>query len=146
MKIRTLLTVALLLFSAVVPLRTLADNGSAGPVTYANGDVATATTTNCKPGDVCAKIQLGNGDEVQVLTGSSGLCNPYIMTFMRYSKGQLAAVWSSTTDRYPDSTGGFSGTKCVGFRNTHMKVDGIIDMGVFQNRDGTVFVQFFPAQ
>ena len=146
MNIRTLSIAAIIALSAALPYHALADNGSAGPVTYSNGDIATATTQNCAPGNVCAKIQLGNGDQVQVLTGSSGLCNPYIMTFMRYSKGQLAAVWSSTTDRYPDSTGGFSGTKCVGFRNTHMKVDGIIDMGVFQNRDGTVFVQFFPAQ
>jgi hypothetical protein len=36
------------------------------------------------------------------------------------------------------------GPKCGGFRNTHMDLEGrVIDMGIFQNREGTIFVQFF---
>jgi hypothetical protein len=121
----------------------LAD-GSSGPVTYSNGDVATATK-ECDAGEVCATITEANGDVIKVLTGSSGRCNPYVMTFMRYTKDQLIAVWSTPTDRNPDSGGGMmSGPKCGGFRNTHMWLDkGVIDMGVFQNTDGKVFVLFF---
>lgn len=145
MRLRSCIFGAVIGALVFLPFAAVADDGSAGPVTYANGDVATATTQNCAPGEVCAKIQLANGDRIAVLTGGSGHCNPYIMTFMRYSKGQLQAVWSTPTDRNPDVQGSF-GTRCGEFHNTHMKVDGIIDMGVFQNRDGTVFVKFFPAQ
>jgi len=57
----------------------------------------------------------------------------------------LDRVWSTPTDRNPDSPGSFgTGAKCGSFRNTHMAVDGgIIDMGIFQKTDGTIFVQFF---
>ena len=117
-------------------------DGSTGPVKYANGDVATATA-ECGPGDVCGNLTLANGDQVKILTGGSGHCNPYIMTFMRYHQGQLDAVWSTPTDREPDSSGGFGGPKCGSFRNTHMMLDGgTVDMGIFQNKDGTVSVQF----
>jgi hypothetical protein len=119
-------------------------DGSAGPVSYPNGDVATATT-KCGPGELCATIILPGGDQIKVLTGGSGRCNPYIMTFMRYRKDALDAVWSTPTDRNPDaSSGGFAVSgSCGAFRKTHMLIDGIVDMGVFQNKDGTVFVQFF---
>jgi hypothetical protein len=120
-------------------------DGTAGPVKYANGDQATATP-KCGPGDVCATITLADGDTVKVLTGGSGRCNPYVMTFMRYHLGQLDAVWSTPTDRNPDSSGGYGGSKCGGFRNTHMLIDnGAVDMGIFQNKDGTVFVLFFAG-
>lgn len=118
-------------------------DGSVGPVTYSNGDVATAAT-ECAAGDVCATITEANGDVIKVSTGESGRCNPYVVTFMRYTKDQLVAVWSTPTDRNPDHSGGFGGAQCGGFRNTHMKIDkGVIDMGVFQNTDGKVFVLFF---
>ncbi|HEY7992866.1 MAG TPA: hypothetical protein VID24_01490 [Candidatus Eremiobacteraceae bacterium] len=118
-------------------------DGSTGPVKYANGDVATATA-ECGPGDVCGNLTLANGDQVKILTGGSGHCNPYIMTFMRYHQEKLDAVWSTPTDRQPDSSGGFGGPKCGSFRNTHMMLDGgTVDMGIFQNKDGTVSVQFF---
>jgi hypothetical protein len=118
-------------------------DGSAGPVYYPNGDVASAAT-ECEAGDVCATINESNGDVIKVSTGESGRCNPYVITFMRYIKDQLVAVWSTPTDRNPDHGGGFGGVQCGGFRNTHMKVDkGVIDMGVFQNTDGKVFVLFF---
>jgi hypothetical protein len=119
-------------------------DGSAGPVYYTNGDVAVATA-KCGPGETCATITTASGAEIKILTGGSGHCNPYVMTFMRYTKGQLDAVWSTPTDRNPDQPGGMmSGPKCGGFRNTHMDLEGgVIDMGIFQNRDGTVFVQFF---
>lgn len=127
------------------PTATLAD-GSLGPVTYANGDVATAVE-KCGPGEVCANITRSNGDQIKVLTGGSGHCNPYIMTFMQYNKGQLEAVWSTPTDRNPDSAGGGmfgGGPACGKFRNTHMPVDGgVIDMGIFVNNDGTISVKFF---
>jgi hypothetical protein len=117
--------------------------GSAGPVYYSNGDVASAAN-ECEAGDVCATINESNGDVIKVSTGESGRCNPYVITFMRYVKDQLVAVWSTPTDRNPDHGGGFGGVQCGGFRNTHMKVDkGVIDMGVFQNTDGKVFVLFF---
>jgi hypothetical protein len=84
------------------------------------------------------------GDTIKVLTGGSGLCNPYVMTFMRYHSGQLDRVWWTPTDRNADSSGGFGGPKCVNFRNTHMSLDGgAIDMGIFQKKDGSVFVLFF---
>jgi hypothetical protein len=121
----------------------LAD-GSAGPVYYPNGDVAVATP-KCGPGELCATITTQAGDEIRVLTGGSGHCNPYVMTFMRYVKGQLDRVWSTPTDRSPDSSGGMmSGPKCGNFVNTHMNLrGGAVDMGIFQNHDGTVFVLFF---
>jgi hypothetical protein len=118
-------------------------DGSAGPVYYSNGDVATAAN-ECAAGDVCATITEANGDVIKVSTGESGRCNPYVITFMRYVKDQLTAVWSTPTDRNPDHSGGFGGAQCGGFRNTHMKIDkGVVDMGVFQNTDGKVFVLFF---
>ena len=119
-------------------------DGSPGPVYYSNGAVANAAK-ECEAGDVCATIAETNGDIIKVSTGESGRCNPYVITFMRYTKDQLVAVWSTPTDRNPDSGGGMmGGAKCGGFRNTHMKVDkGVIDMGVFQNTDGKVFVLFF---
>lgn len=123
--------------------RALAD-GSIGPVYYPNGDSAVATD-ECNPGDYCATITLAGGDTIKVLTGGSGRCNPYVMTFMRYHAGQLDRVWSTPTDRNPDSGGGaFSGPQCGHFRNTHMSLDGgVIDMGIFQKTDGAVFVLFF---
>jgi hypothetical protein len=123
--------------------RALAD-GSIGPVYYPNGDSAVATD-ECNPGDICATITLAGGDTIKVLTGGSGRCNPYVMTFMRYHAGQLDRVWSTPTDRNPDSGGSaFSGPKCGNFRNTHMMLDGgVIDMGIFQKTDGAVFVLFF---
>jgi hypothetical protein len=118
-------------------------DGSAGPVYYPNGAVASAAK-ECEAGDVCATITETNGDVLKVSTGESGRCNPYVITFMRYVKDQLVAVWSTPTDRNPDRQGAFAGAQCGGFRNTHMKVDkGVIDMGVFQNTDGKVFVLFF---
>jgi hypothetical protein len=132
-------TLAVIAFGTMTAAR---GDGSAGPVAYPNGDVATATA-RCGPGDVCATIALQGGDQIKVLTGGSGHCNPYVMTFMRYHKDALDAVWSTPTDRNPDSSGGFGGGACGGFRNTHMLVDGAVDMGVFQNKDGSVFVQFF---
>lgn len=118
-------------------------DGSSGPVTYSNGDSATAAK-ECDAGEVCATITEANGDIIKVLTGASGHCNPYVMTFMRYTKDQLMAVWSTPTDRNPDQSGGMmSGPRCSGFRNTHMTIDGVIDMGIFQNTDGKVFVMFF---
>ncbi|MDP9024133.1 MAG: hypothetical protein M3N13_02000 [Candidatus Eremiobacteraeota bacterium] len=131
--------------SALFPTAALADGGSAGPLKYANGDVATATP-KCGPGEICATIQLSNGDQIKVLTGGSGRCNPYVMTFMKYHNGQLDSVWSTPTDRSADSSSAFGGGTCGGFRNTHMLLDGgTVDMGIFQNKDGTVFVQFFTA-
>ena len=118
-------------------------DGSAGPVYYSNGDVALATA-KCGPGELCATITQASGDSIKILTGGSGHCNPYVMTFMRYVKGQIDAVWSTPTDRNPDQPGGMmSGPHCGGFHNTHMDLeDGVIDMGIFQNKDGTVSVQF----
>lgn len=119
-------------------------DGSAGPVYYPNGAVASAAK-ECDAGDVCATITEANGDIIKVSTGESGRCNPYVITFMRYIKDQLVAVWSTPTDRNADTGGGMlTGPRCGGFRNTHMKIDkGVIDMGVFQNTDGKVFVLFF---
>jgi hypothetical protein len=127
----------------VVPAVTRAD-GSAGPVYYSNGDVAVATP-KCGPGELCATLTQASGDQIKILTGGSGHCNPYVMTFMRYVKGQLDAVWSTPTDRNPDQAGGMmSGPHCGGFHNTHMDLDGgVVDMGIFQNKDGTIFIQFF---
>jgi hypothetical protein len=119
-------------------------DGSAGPVYYPNGDVAQATP-KCSPGELCATITLASGDQIKILTGGSGHCNPYVMTFMRYVKGQLDVVWVTPTDRNPDQPGGMmSGPHCGSFQNTHMSLEGgAIDMGIFQNKDGTIFVQFF---
>ena len=89
------------LYSAVAScfvVATARADGSTGPVKYANGDVATATA-ECGPGEVCGNLTLANGDQVKILTGGSGHCNPYIMTFMRYHQGQLDAVWSTPTPR-----------------------------------------------
>ena len=140
--VATLCTVALLLVPCLAEIARA--DGSAGPVYYSNGAAASAAK-ECDTGDVCATITESNGDIVKVSTGESGRCNPYVITFMRYVKDQLVTVWSTPTDRNPDSGGGMlGGAKCGGFRNTHMKVDkGVIDMGVFQNTDGKVFVLFF---
>lgn len=127
--------VAIFLFSA----RAQAD-GSTGPVYYPNGDVATATA-ECDPG--CATISQTNGDQIKVLVGDSGHCNSYVMTFMRMTNNQVVAVWASSTDRNPDTQGMMGGARCGGFRNTHQTIDGAIDMGIFQNTDGKVFVLFF---
>jgi len=123
---------------------TAAADGTPAPMYYPNGDSAVATD-GCGPGDLCATITLAGGDSIKVLTGGSGRCNPYVMTFMRYHGDALDRVWSTPTDRNPDSPGSFgSGAKCGSFRNTHMAVDsGAIDMGIFQKTDGTIFVQFF---
>jgi hypothetical protein len=144
---RPLLVTAALAAATLLTLcgaRIASADGSAGPVTYSNGDVATATK-ECDAGEVCATITEASGDVIKVLTGSSGHCNSYVMTFMRYLKDQLVAVWATPTDRNADSGGGMmGGSKCGGFRNTHMTIDhGVIDMGVFQNTDGKVFVLFF---
>ncbi|HXN09548.1 MAG TPA: hypothetical protein VN860_07780, partial [Candidatus Acidoferrales bacterium] len=69
--------------------------GSAGPVYYSNGDVASAAN-ECEAGNVCATINESNGDVIKVSTGESGRCNLYVITFMRYVKDQLVAVWSVT--------------------------------------------------
>ena len=133
----------LLCMAAFVAAAPALADGSAGPVKYANGDVATATV-KCGPGELCATIVQANGDQIKILTGGSGHCNPYVMTFMRYHAGQLDAVWSTPTDRNPDTSGAFGGATCGNFRNTHMKLENdVIDMGIFQNKDGTVFVLFF---
>jgi hypothetical protein len=116
-------------------------DGSTGPVYYTNGDIATATT-ECGPGQVCGTVTQPSGDQIKVLIGDSGHCNAYVVTFMRVTNNQVAAVWSNSTDRNPDSSG-MMGAKCGGFRNTHMMVDDAIDMGVFQNTDGKVFILFF---
>lgn len=63
---------------------------------------------------------------------------------MRYQKDQLLSVWATPTDRNAD-TSGMMGAHCGGFRNTHMTIDNAVDMGVFQNTDGKVFVLFFGA-
>jgi hypothetical protein len=118
----------------------LAD-GSAGPVYYPNGDIATATS-ECDTGQVCATVNQSNGDQIKVLIGESGHCNSYVMTFMKVSNDQVTAVWASSTDRNPDSQGMMGQARCGNFRNTHLTVD-TIDMGVFQNTDGKVFVLFF---
>jgi hypothetical protein len=128
-------------FVCMQPISKALADGSPGPVYYPNGDVATATP-ECDAGDICATIVKSNGDVVKVLIGSSGHCNSYVMTFMRFTKDQLVAVWATPTDRNPDSAG-MVGAKCGGFRNTHMPIDSDIDMGVFQNTDGKVFVLFF---
>lgn len=117
-------------------------DGSAGPVYYPNGDTATATK-ECDAGEVCATISMASGEQIKVLIGASGHCNSYVMTFMRYKSDQLTAVWATPTDRNPDQQGMMGGTKCGGFRNTHMPIDVAVDMGVFQNTDGKVFVTFF---
>ena len=128
--------------TTVVPNRTALADGSAGPVYYSNGDVANAAP-KCSPGEVCATIASSNGDQTKVLTGGSEHCNPYVMTFMRYHEGQLDAVWSTPTDRSPDAQG-MMGSHCGGFTNAHMMVQGgVIDMGIFNNKDGTIFVRFF---
>src|SRR5579863_9973637 len=101
------IAVAIIAFSA----HARAD-GSIGPVYYPNGDSAVATD-ECNPGDFCATITLAGGDTIKVLTGGSGRCNPYVMTFMRYHAGLLDRVWSTPTDRNPDSGGSaFSGPQC----------------------------------
>jgi len=141
---RSAITTAALIALAfcAFPLRALPD-GSAGTVYYSNGDSAVATD-GCGPGDYCATVTLAGGDTIKVLTGGSGLCNPYVMTFMRYHAGELDRVWSTPTDRAADSSGTFGGSKCGSFRNSHMTLNGgAIDMGIFQKKDGTVFVQFF---
>jgi hypothetical protein len=127
----------------LAPAASRAD-GSAGPVYYSNGDVAQAVA-KCGPGELCATITTSSGDQIKILTGGSGHCNPYVMTFMRYVKGQLDAVWVTPTDRNPDQPGGMmSGPHCGSFQNTHMNLEGgAIDMGIFNNKDGTIFIQFF---
>ena len=119
-------------------------DGSAGPVYYSNGDVAQAIA-KCGPGELCATITTSTGDQIKILTGGSGHCNPYVMTFMRYVKGQLDLVWVTPTDRNPDQPGGMmSGPHCGSFQNTHINLEGgVIDMGIFNNKDGTIFIQFF---
>ena len=83
-------------------------DGSPGPVYYSNGAGASAAK-ECEAGDVCATITEANGDIIKVSTGESGRCNPYVITFTRYTKDQLVAVWSTPTDRNPDSSGGMLG-------------------------------------
>lgn len=101
MKHSAIATVAFIALAfCAFPICALAD-GSAGPVYYQNGDSAVATD-GCGPGDYCATISLAGGDTIKVLTGGSGLCNPYVMTFMRYHAGQLDRVWSTPTDRAAD--------------------------------------------
>jgi hypothetical protein len=117
-------------------------DGSVGPVYYANGDAATASA-ECNPGEVCATISQPSGDQIKVLVGQSGHCNAYVVTFMHVTNNQVTAVWASSTDRNPDAQGMMGGAKCGGFRNTHMTLEGSIDMGVFLNTDGKVFVLFF---
>ena len=131
-------------FAFSVGVVSAAADGTPGAMYYPNGDAAVATD-GCGPGDLCGTITLAGGDSIKVLTGGSGRCNPYVMTFMRYHGDALDRVWSTPTDRNPDSPGSFgTGAKCGSFRNTHMAVDGgIIDMGIFQKTDGTIFVQFF---
>ncbi len=142
MKLSRLVVLSFLVFALAEVHQALADGSRS--VTYSNGDVATAAE-ECRPGDVCATIKLASGDVIKVLTGDSGRCNPYVMTFMRYHGSDLAAVWSTPTDRNADHAGGaFGSPQCGGFRNTHMSVDnGVIDMGIFQKKDGLVFVLFF---
>jgi hypothetical protein len=138
---------ALIVFAAIGTAQVRADGSRS--VAYSNGDVA-AAAEECRPGDVCATIKLASGDVVKVLTGDSGKCNPYVMTFMRYHGSDLAAIWSTPTDRNPDTPSGGpfgGGPKCGGFHNTHMFLDhGAIDMGIFQKRDGLVFVLFFGGK
>ena len=135
--------IAVAIVFAVGTVAAVAD-GPTTPMYYSNGDSAVATD-GCGPGDLCATITLAGGDSIKVLTGGSGRCNPYVMTFMRYHGDALDRVWSTPTDRNPDSPGSFgSGAKCGSFRNTHMAIDGgAIDMGIFQKTDGSIFVQFF---
>ncbi|HXW50451.1 MAG TPA: hypothetical protein VEJ41_00555 [Candidatus Acidoferrales bacterium] len=131
---------SLVVASTVCAKVALAD-GSSGPVYYPNGDVATAIA-ECAPGLVCGTVTQPSGDQIKVLIGDSGHCNAYVVTFMRVTNNQVVAVWTNSTDRNPDSQS-YMGSRCGGFRNTHMMVDGTIDMGVFQNTDGQVFVLFF---
>ena len=87
----------------------LAD-GSSGPAYYSNGDAATAAK-ECVGGEACATITQANGDTIKVLTGESGRCNSYVVTFMRYVKDQLVAVWASSTDRNADTQGMMGGAR-----------------------------------
>ena len=125
-----------LIVSLCVPVR--ADDGSTAPVNYASGDIAVSTAA-CGP--LCATITLANGDTVKVLAGRATGCALH---------GYFNAISWRTTRRDVDDGARSRSRGQSRFRRMRFpapfryKVIDDVDMGVYTNAEGALFMKFFP--
>lgn len=131
------ISICALIVSLCVPVR--ADDGSTAPVNYASGDIAVSTAA-CGP--LCATITLANGDTVKILAGRATGCAPYMVTSMRYHGGQLGEMWTTALGRDVEVSHGSGG--CGFLPPFRYKVIDGVDMGVYTNAEGALFMKFFP--
>ncbi len=129
-------------------------------VTYPDGSVAEARP-ECSALDLCATITLPDQEVMRIYNKGAGHCEPYVLRLVRthgYAVVLDSELVTATTQTLPNYVGETAPTptpaasprfeikdkrQCPRFSNTYFNFDdGRIRMGVFQAKDGALFVQF----
>ena len=110
------------------------------PVNYTDGAVAQARP-ECGVGDLCATITLPDEDDVRVYNRGARKCGPFTLELVTLHAGAVVLTSEVLTATAREKHRG-----CAQFENTYVMLDsGEIRMGVFLAKDGSLFVEFFPA-
>lgn len=110
------------------------------PVNYSDGAVAQARP-ECGVGDLCGNIKLPDGDEVRVYNRGATRCGPFTLELVTLHGDAVVLRSKVLTATRP----GMSRT-CPQFANTFVPLDsGVIRMGVFLAKDGSLFLEFLPG-
>lgn len=145
---------------ALVLSLSVATSYASTSVTYPDGAVAEARP-ECSVLDLCATITLPDQDVMRMYNKGAGHCEPYVLHLVR-THGDAVVLDSelvtATTQTLPSYIGETDATPapassrrfeitdkrpCPRFSNTYFNFDsGRIRMGVFQAKDGALFVQF----
>lgn len=110
------------------------------PVSYSDGAVARARP-ECGVGDLCGNINLPDEDEVRVYNRGATRCGPFTLELVTLHGGAVVLRSKVLTATRP----GRSRT-CPQFENTFVRLDsGVIRMGIFLAKDGSLFLEFLPG-
>ena len=138
---------------------------AATSVTYPDGAIAEARP-ECAVLDLCATITLPDQDVMRIYNKGAGRCEPYVLHLVRThgdavlldselvtaTTKSLATYTEQNATPAPVATKGprfeiKDNSPCPRFANSYFNFDaGRIRMGVFQAKDGALFVQFSPPK
>jgi hypothetical protein len=110
------------------------------PVSYSDGAVAQARA-ECGVGDLCGNIKLPDEDEVRVYNRGATRCGPFTLELVTLHGDAVVLRSKVLTATRPGRT-----RTCPQFENTYVTLDsGVIRMGVFLAKNGSLFVEFLPG-
>jgi hypothetical protein len=123
-----------LLSSAVCPA-----SAAEMALTYPNGAVGTVAE-RCGEGDLCATLTQKDGSRLEIYNEGAVRCQPYGLRIVKYKNDVKLFDYEKKTDR---GASFIQNNGCDNFSNTYMTLaDGTAHLGIFQNKDGTLFARW----